>query len=73
MSDLHNNASDPKPVEYGGTGQTTAQSAINALTGVSGATNEHVYTKDTSTGNATWKAPTGGASSYGVAYSFFMS
>jgi len=43
-------------ITYGGTGQTTAQAAINALTQVSGATNEYVLTKDTSTGDATWKA-----------------
>ena len=40
----------------GGTGQSTAQLAINALSAVSGATNEHVLTKDTGTGNATFKA-----------------
>jgi hypothetical protein len=45
----------------GGTGQSNAQDAINALTQVSAATNEHVLTKDTATGNATWKAaPSGG-------------
>jgi hypothetical protein len=45
----------------GGTGASTAQNAINALTQVSAATNEHVLTKDTATGNATWKAaPSGG-------------
>ena len=44
----------------GGTGQTTAQAAIDALTNVSGATDEHVLTKDTSTGNAIWKAAAGG-------------
>lgn len=43
----------------GGTGQGTAQAAIDALSQVSGATNEHVFTKDTGTGNATWKAATG--------------
>ena len=42
----------------GGTGQGTAQAAIDALTAVSGATNEHVLTKDTGTGNALWKAAT---------------
>ena len=42
----------------GGTGQSTAQAAIDALTQVSGATNEHVLTKDTGTGNATWKVTT---------------
>lgn len=43
-------------ITNGGTGQSNAQDAINALTQVSSATNEHVLTKDTSTGNATWKA-----------------
>ena len=45
------------PVTDGGTGASTAQAAINALTGVSGATNEHILTKDTATGNAIFKAP----------------
>lgn len=44
----------------GGTSASTAQAAINALTAVSGATNEHVLTKDTSTGNAIFKAAAGG-------------
>lgn len=48
------------PIANGGTGDTTAQAAIDALTQVSAATNEHVLTKDTATGNATWKASTGG-------------
>lgn len=47
-------------VAEGGTGQITEQLAINALTDVAGATNEHVLTKDTTTGNATFKAATGG-------------
>jgi hypothetical protein len=47
-------------IANGGTGQTTAQNAINALTAVAGATNEHVLTKDTATGNAIFKAATGG-------------
>ena len=47
-------------IGYGGTGQSTAQLAINALTAVSGATNEHVLTKDTGTGNAVFKAVSGG-------------
>jgi microcystin-dependent protein len=45
-------------INKGGTGSTTAQGAINALTQVSSATNGHVLTKDTATGNATWKAVT---------------
>ena len=47
-------------ISYGGTGQSTAQLAINALSAVSGATNEHVLTKDTGTGNAVWKVAAGG-------------
>ena len=43
-------------IAHGGTGSSTAQAAINALSAVSAATNEHVLTKDTSTGNAIWKA-----------------
>ena len=43
-------------IAHGGTGSSTAQAAINAISQVSSATNEHVLTKDTSTGNATWKA-----------------
>jgi len=35
--------------------QLTAQETINALTAVSVATNEHVLTKDTVTGNAVFK------------------
>jgi hypothetical protein len=48
-------------VAQGGTGQTTQQAAIDALTNVSAATNEHVLTKDTATGNAIFKAASGGA------------
>lgn len=44
----------------GGTGQSTEQLAINALTAVAVATNEHVLTKDTATGNAIFKAAAGG-------------
>lgn len=47
----------------GGTGQSTAQAAINALSNVAAATNEHVLTKDTATGNALWKAAAGGVTS----------
>lgn len=46
----------------GGTGSGTAQTAIDLLSDVSGATNEHVLTKDTGTGNAIWKV-TGAAGS----------
>lgn len=47
-------------VAEGGTGASTAQAAIDALTAVAGATNEHVLTKDTVTGNAIFKAAVGG-------------
>ena len=47
-------------IAQGGTGQSTAQTAINALSAVSGATNEHVLTKDTATGNAIFKTSGGG-------------
>ena len=43
-------------IAQGGSGATTAQNAINALSAVSSATDEHVLTKDTSSGNAIWKA-----------------
>ena len=43
-------------IAHGGTGASTAQAGIDALTAVSSATNEHVLTKDTSSGNAVWKA-----------------
>ncbi|KKK75631.1 hypothetical protein LCGC14_2871790, partial [marine sediment metagenome] len=45
--------------------QTTQQAAIDALSAVSGATNEHVLTKDTATGNAKWKASAGGGTGFG--------
>jgi hypothetical protein len=48
------------PIASGGTGQVSAQTAINALTAVAAATNEYVLTKDTATGNALWKVVTGG-------------
>lgn len=48
------------PITDGGTGQSTAQAAIDALSAVAAATNEHVLTKDTGTGNAIWKASAGG-------------
>ena len=48
------------PITHGGTGEMDAQSAINALTQVSGATDEYVLTKDTTTGDAIWKAAAGG-------------
>jgi hypothetical protein len=39
------------------------QTSLNNLTAVSGATNEYVLTKDTSTGNAIWKVSSGGGGS----------
>lgn len=48
-------------IAKGGTGQVTAQAAINALSNVSAATNEYVLTKDTATGNAVFKAVPAGA------------
>jgi len=42
-------------ITEGGTGESTAQAAIDTLTQVSGAGDEHVLTKDTISGNAEWK------------------
>lgn len=53
-------------IGQGGTGQTTAQAAIDALTGVAGATAEHVLTKDTATGNAKFKAAAAGGSGHTI-------
>ncbi len=50
-------------IAKGGTGQTAAQAAINALSAVAAATNEHVLTKDTATGNAVFKAAAAGGGS----------
>ena len=58
------NATGTLAIANGGTGQTTAQLAINALTNVAGATNEYVLTKDTATGNAIFKASAGGGGGY---------
>jgi hypothetical protein len=52
----------PLAILQGGTGNTTAQAAMDALSQVSGGTNEYVLTKDTGTGNALWKVAAGGAS-----------
>ena len=49
------------PINGGGTGKTTQQTAINALTAVSGADENQVLTKD-SDGNATWQDSQGGLS-----------
>lgn len=48
----------------GGTGQGTAQAAINALSGVAGATVGHVLTKSVG-GDAIWAASAGGSGSPG--------
>lgn len=53
--DLAADVTGDLPIAEGGTGQSTAQAAIDALTQVSGATNEYVLTKDTASGNALWK------------------
>ena len=45
---------------------TTQQTALDNLTAVCGATNEHVLTKDTGTGNAIWKAAAGGVTGSGT-------
>jgi len=47
-------------IAQGGTGQSTAQAAIDALSAVAGATDEHVLTKDTGTGNAIFKPAASG-------------
>ena len=52
-------------VAAGGTGASTAQAAINTLTAVSGATDEHVLTKDTATGDAVFKVSASGADNLG--------
>lgn len=49
-------------IAQGGTGESTAQEAIDALSSAAGATNEHVLTKDTVSGNAIFKAAAGGFS-----------
>ena len=52
--------STPVAINKGGTSQTTAQAAIDALTDVSSASANEVLTKDGS-GNATFQAASGGA------------
>ena len=42
------------------------QTALNNITNVAGATNEYVLTKDTTTGDALWKAAAGGGGSGGT-------
>lgn len=58
--DLATDITGALPIANGGSGQTSQQAAIDALTAVSGATDEYVLTKDTASGNAVWKAATGG-------------
>lgn len=60
MPNISTSSPIPLPVTQGGTGQISAQAAIDALTGVSSATNEYVLTKDTATGNAIFKAASSG-------------
>jgi len=50
----------PVTIANGGTGQTSAQAAIDALTAVSGASTNQVLTKDGS-GNASWATSSSGA------------
>ena len=58
------------PVADGGTGASTAQAAIDALTNVAGATDEHVLTKDTVTGNAVFKVSVGGGGGVSDIYNY---
>ena len=51
-------------IANGGTGQSTAQDAINALTQVSAAFDEEVLTKDTATGDAIWKSAASASNIY---------
>ena len=67
QADLTTDVTGTLPIGSGGTGQTSQQAAIDALTAVSGATNEHVLTKDTATGNAIFKAAAGGGGAQDVA------
>jgi hypothetical protein len=61
---------DAIDIASGGTGQTTAQAAIDALTAVSEASNNQVLTKDASTGHAIFKTPTGGSTDFLIAQVF---
>jgi len=58
----------PLPIINGGSGQVTQQAAIDALTNVAAATNEHVLTKDTGTGNAIFKAAPATGAPVGATY-----
>ena len=60
LVNLTSHVTSTLPILNGGTGETTAQAAIDALSAVSGATDEHVLTKDTGSGNAIYKAAAGG-------------
>lgn len=57
---LHGTLNTAVGINKGGSGQTTQQAAIDALTAVAAGTNEYVLTKDTGTGNAIWKVAVGG-------------
>jgi len=59
LIDLLTDVENALPIANGGSGQTTQQAAIDTLTAVVGATNEHVLTKDTASGNAIFKAAVG--------------
>ena len=59
-------AEDITSIVHGGTGESSAQAAIDALTDVAGGTNEHVLTKDTGSGNAIWKAAGSGIDAFTV-------
>ena len=57
-----------RPIANGGTGQSTAQAALDALTQAAAAANETILTKDTATGNAVFKAaPTSAGAALNVA------
>lgn len=60
MPNISTSFTSPVPLANGGTGQISAQAALDALTQVTSATNEHVLTKDTATGNATFKVAAAG-------------
>lgn len=59
--DLTTDITGALPIANGGSGQTSQQAAIDALTNVAAATNEYVLTKDTASGNAIFKAAAAGA------------
>lgn len=51
----------PVAINKGGTGVSSAQAALNALTDVASANNNDVITKDPATGNTKFLPPTGGS------------